>query len=177
MLQYLTDWTWCNVRKRLNIHSGANTNCFASKLNIVAYYFLANVTFIGLPSSTSNPPKATFAAAASVSSSYSTKAMSRLEGMRRTSRKPGWRWNNSTSWACWIFSGRFWRKRILLGGRNSSGICWPGWIPAPGGKPKTKSLLESPHSDSYANLNERVSTYHAWAEVVQLGQKAEVFSL
>lgn len=79
-------------------------------------------TFILFSPSNLKLCSASFATPALPSSIYSTKAMSFLVGIRRTSCKFGYWLNSARSWSFVEVSGRFWRKRILLGGRYSSGI-------------------------------------------------------
>ena len=89
-------------------------------------YFLANVTFILTSPSILKLCKASFATVAEASSPNSTKAISFLAGIVLISTKPAYTSNTSrrSSWV--VPSGRFWIKRILLGGRYSSGI-WIFW--------------------------------------------------
>jgi hypothetical protein len=62
---------------------------------------------------------------APASLSYSTKAIPLLPGTKRTSLKPSKRSNIVLRALMSYSSGRFWTKRILLGGKYSSGITAP----------------------------------------------------
>lgn len=84
-------------------------------------YCLWYVTLMFLPPFSCMPAVLSLALIAPASFSYSTNAIPRRPGTRRTSRKPSKRPKTLVRASTSVSSGRFWTKRILFGGRYSSG--------------------------------------------------------
>lgn len=86
-----------------------------------ASYCLWYVTLMLLPPLSCIPAVLSLALMAPASFSYSTNAIPRRPGTRRTSRKPSKRPKTLVRASTSQSSGMFWTKRILFGGRYSSG--------------------------------------------------------
>ena len=81
------------------------------------------MTLLSSPSTI--PAVLSLALIAPASASYSTKAMPFLPGTSRTSLKPSKRPKMAVRLSTSYSSGKFWRNRILLGGKYSSGTTAP----------------------------------------------------
>ncbi len=109
----------------IGLYNGLNSHCpYYTKITRPDYFCFYCLWYVTLRflSPRVMPAVLSLAATAPCSASYSTNAMPRRPGTTRTSRKPSKRAKMPVSASTSYSSATFCKKRILLGGRYSSGM-------------------------------------------------------